>query len=84
MPGLLLLVYAYLANLSPDFLGWVTLHSLSLYGDTILGLVFMVGQLHSGQITSDPLPHHPQIHHRDCIIRVPLNAKAVLCLADTG
>ena len=80
----MLLVYAHLPHLTPDFLGGVASHSLGLYVDTILGLVFTVGQLHLGQITSDPLPHHPQIHHRDCIERVPPNATAEQCLTDTG
>ena len=43
VPGLTLLVYACLPCLSPNFLGGVALHSLGLYGDAILGLVFMVG-----------------------------------------
>ena len=68
---LMLLVSAYMPHLSPDFLGWVTLHSLSLHGDTILELVFAVGQLHLGQMSFGPLPHHPRIQHRGCIERVP-------------
>ena len=73
-PGLVLL-FPWLSHLSLNFLGGVALYSLSLYGDTILELVFRVGQLCLGETTSGPLPHHPQIHHRDYIERVALNAK---------
>ena len=36
--------------------------------------VSLVGQLHLDQITFCPLPH-PEIHHRDYIDGIPLNAK---------
>ena len=58
-------IFACLPCLSPDFLGGVALHSLGLYGDTILEFYFTVGQLQSGQIIVGPLPHQPKIHHRD-------------------
>ena len=53
------------------------MHSLGLYGDTDLGIYLTVGQLCLGQMIFGPLPHHPQIHHRDYIERIPLNAKTV-------
>ena len=73
--GLMLLFFAHLPCLSPNFLGRVPSHSPSLYRDTVLEFYYTVGQLHTGQISSDPLPHHPKIHCREHIERIPLNAK---------
>ena len=58
-----------------QFSGWGC-HTLpgSLWGYCV-GIYFTVGQLHLGQIIFGPLPHHPKIHHRDHIERIPLNAK---------
>ena len=47
---------ACLLHLSPDFLGGVTSHSLSLYGDIVLEYYSTTGQLHMGQISFGPLP----------------------------
>ena len=50
-------------------------HSLGLYEDNPLEVRFLVGQLHSGQITFGPLLCCHKIHHRDYIEEIPLNAK---------
>ena len=59
------------------------LHCTDTHGASIgrCPLVFLVGQLHSDQISFGPLPH-PKIHHRVNIDGIPTNAKNCLCLAD--
>ena len=49
-------------------------HSQSLYEVYSHGF-YLVGQLHSDQITFGPLPAVQKIHHRDYINGIPLNAK---------
>ena len=68
-------IFACFPYLSPDFLGRVASHSLGLYGDTVLEFYFTVGQLPLGQISFGLLPHHPKIHCREHIERIPLNTK---------
>ena len=51
----MLLFYACLPCLPPDFLGGVASHSLGLYRNTVLDFYFTVGQLLLGQISFGPL-----------------------------
>ena len=68
-------IFVCLPHLSPDFLGEIASHSLGLYGDSVLEFYFTVGQLHTGQISFGPPHHHPKIHCREHIERIPLKAK---------
>ena len=58
VPGLLSLVCAYLPHMSPDFLGWVASHSLSLHG-TLFWNWFL--QWDSCTRVRYPLAHSPTI-----------------------
>ena len=67
--------YCFWLCLSTSFLGGVATHSPGLHREIVLEFITQWGQLHLGQIIFGPLPHHPKIHHRDYIERIPLNAK---------
>ena len=72
-PGLMLLL---LLVMSVNWFSRWDCHALpgSLQGYCV-GIYLTVGKLHSSQIIFGLLPHHPKIHHRYHIERIPLNAK---------